>query len=174
MPLVVGRRCKLPARRPHRFCSAVQKGGADRADINFASFPRACSRLAQSWALPQASITTVEGATSGEEFENPCTLEFEPFDLAALRIQRVKLKYLLGNVHPDDREFHFGFFEERLMSVLTFAHSGERASGRSTFPLTPPSSRWPVSGGGVLIICKTRFRIANLLLPARRQLKHKH
>ncbi len=49
------------------------------------------------------------GGTFRKEFEHLRALEFESFNLAALRIERVKLKYLLGDVHPDDREFHFGF-----------------------------------------------------------------
>jgi hypothetical protein len=36
-------------------------------------------------------------------------LKFESFTLAALRIERVKFKYSLADVHPDDQECYFGF-----------------------------------------------------------------
>jgi hypothetical protein len=46
---------------------------------------------------------------SSEELEKLCTLWLESFDLAGLRVERMKLKYLLGNVHSDKGGFHFRF-----------------------------------------------------------------
>ena len=38
-----------------------------------------------------------------DELEHLRPLELEPFSMAASRIEHVKLNYLLGDVHSDDR-----------------------------------------------------------------------
>src|SRR3954452_9038349 len=69
--------------------------------------------------------------TFREELEHLRTLEFESFDLAGLWVERMKLEHLLGNVHPDDREFHFGFSLKN--GSRAFALSHFRANASSPF-----------------------------------------